>query len=1121
MQNNSKSFGPFKGVILGDFCYQTVNRDLRTGGEKILTRVARTRKRLGEMPIMVMSQGCNLHGMGAKELINKKEEDNEMGGYFIVNGNERVIRLLQMPKRNHPQALIRSSYQKRGPGYSDLAVSIRCANANGDQSTATNFLHYITTGDVTFRFVMRKQEFVIPVMLIIRSLSNVTDEELYNRIVQGDISNTFVSARVQLLLGDARRFGAYSQKESLTYLGSKFRYLMGKGKSLSVTDEQLGHTILRQKVLIHLYSYEDKLECLLLMLRKLYATAGGKCNPDNADSLQNQELLLPGHLMSTFMKEKVSEVLDSVSQTIQKDMQTDFAKTLLNLKNPKYWAKSVDRFIARTGIGASAIYLLSTGNIRSKTGLDLLQQTGFTVMAEKINFMRYLSHFRAVHRGQFFTTMRTTAIRKLLPDQWGFLCPVHTPDGAPCGLLSHLAINCTTVSDLIVAQGSALERQIEDLLISFGMLPKSKNEGGGASLAASYLVVCLDGRVLGYAAPKLCKIMASRLRQLKVDDHVPSTMEVAYMAPPIGNNGPFPGLFLSTSPGRMVRPVLHRASGKTEYIGPMEQPFMDIACLTEDIREGITTHQELDPTNILSLVASLTPYSDYNQSPRNMYQCQMAKQTMGTPCHNYTYRTDTKLFRRFDIQSPVVQTSRFREYKMDEYPNGCNAVVAVLSYTGFDMEDAMIINKNSLCRGFGHGTVYKNMVVDLEAEGKVSSSKDHKASLKFTNVKPANFERVNAALATAIKTEIEESVNTSDLDNDEDNSMLIHPSLGIDGLPIIGSRIAEGSPIYCFVDDVTGKVKIGRYKEKEPAMVQHVRRMTKANNEVVHIVIRIPRIPVVGDKFASRHGQKGILSILWPQEDMPFTEMGVCPDVIINPHAFPSRMTIGMLIESMAGKSGALHGMFQDATPFSFHETGDKLAVDYFGEQLQAAGFNYYGSEPLYSGVSGQLLQADLYIGIVFYQRLRHMVSDKFQVRSSGKRNPLTRQPVGGRKQGGGIRLGEMERDSLLSHGAAFVLMDRLLECSDKSYAYACRRCGDLLSPCTERNIVLSAGQSMTEEQNNARLRVYCRNEKCRDAVQNDNASDEAVQPVVLPYVYRFLINELASMNIKMICKVR
>jgi DNA-directed RNA polymerase I subunit RPA2 len=576
--------------------------------------------------------------------------------------------------------------------------------------------------------------------------------------------------------------------------------------------------------------------------------------------------------------------------------------------------------------------------------------------------------------------------------------------------------------------------------------------------------------------------------------------------------GPYPGLYLFMGAGRLVRPVLHRASGRKELIGPMEQPFMDIACLKEDIREGITTHQELDPTNMLSLIASLTPFSDYNQSPRNMYQCQMGKQTMGTPCHSFPHRTDNKLYRLQNPQAAICQTARHGEYKMDEYPNGTNAIVAVLSYTGFDMEDAMILNKSSYERGFGHASVYKTIKVDLkdEADRAGAGTDGDKPRMKFGNKK--------------VRKGLGSSSNGGIGTNDE----VLYPTLGNDGLPQVGSWVQEGEPLYCVIDELTNRERAGKHKEKEKACVQSVRLLgqhskgKKVNrDDVVSITLRIPRNPVIGDKFSSRHGQKGVLSILWPNTDMPFSESGISPDVIINPHAFPSRMTIGMLIESMAGKSGALHGRFQDSTPFSFHESGDKIAVDYFGEQLEAAGYSYYGSEPLYSGVSGCLMHADLYIGVVYYQRLRHMVSDKYQVRATGQVNALTRQPIKGRKKGGGIRLGEMERDSLLSHGTAFLLHDRLLNCSDKHVTYACRRCGDLLSPTTEKSSVLSAGQTAIQAmQGTSRLRVFCRNAKCRDMTKRDGSNDEMVEPIILPYVFRYLANELAGMNIKMTMEI-
>lgn len=553
------------------------------------------------------------------------------------------MRLLQIPRRNHPTALQRSNFRNRGTAYTDLGVAMRSSRWNGDQSSVTNTIHYLTTGGAVLRFVARKQEFLIPVILILRSLSGAqstteaadaaaggsvgmgcTDEELYKRIVQGDHGNTFLVARAGLLLQEARaRYGNLNTpEECLAYIGSRFRRLSLKSETAS--DVDVGHFILRRYILIHLPNYDEKLECLLLMLRKLYSFAAGDCGVDNADSLQNQEILLPGHLMSTFVKEKFEEMLQALRLGLLIEMRKDFPRTAAKLSDVKYWGKMADRYFMKSsgGVGKKVQHFLSTGNIVSTTGLDLMQVSGYTIVAEKLNFFRYCSHFRSVHRGQFFMEMKTTAVRKLLPDQWGFLCPVHTPDGGPCGLLSHLALKAKVMS--YPAELSAAEMMnLADLLTSLGVAPIGSD---GHSLASrTHLPVMLDGKVVGGAIPALCKAVVAHLRRLKVQQPpvVPPTLEIGYIAP--GNRGsPFPGLFLFTSAARLVRPVLQRATGKEELIGPLEQGFMDIACLDEDIREGITTHQELDPTNMLSLIANLTPFSDQNQSPRNMYQCQVS-----------------------------------------------------------------------------------------------------------------------------------------------------------------------------------------------------------------------------------------------------------------------------------------------------------------------------------------------------------------------------------------------------------------------------------------------------------------------------------------------------------------
>jgi DNA-directed RNA polymerase I subunit RPA2 len=566
-------------------------------------------------------------------------KDTEAGGYFLINGNERCVRLLQVPRRNFAAAIQRGSYKKLGSIYTDLGVAIRCARYTGDESSITNTLHYLTTGGVTLKFVVQKQTFLIPVILVVRALSGgspadaaggmgITDEELYRRIVQGDETNTFLVARAGLLLQDARaRFvNLHSPDECLAYIGSRFRRLASKPPTTS--DVEIGHSMLNQFVMIHLQEYGDKLECLLFMIRKLYSFAAGDCGHDDSDSLQNQEVLMPGSLLSTFVKEKFEEGLRSLRMQLSMDMRKDYTRVVAKINDPVYWGKLADRAFMKSGggIGKKVSHFLSTGNIISSSGLDQMQVSGYTIVAERLNFLRFTSHFRSIHRGQFFMEMKTTTVRKLRPDQWGFLCPVHTPDGGPCGLLSHLALKAQVITS---PDGSKAEgmKDLAKLLISLGVVPCGYgSEAGVGRLGSSHLFlpVLVDGRVIGGATSAQCKCIATYLRSLKVGS-APSilpTTEIASIAP--GNVGsPYPGLYLFTGAARLSRPVLQLATGKTEMIGPFEQAFMDIACLDEDVREGITTHQELDPTNMLSLLANLTPFSDQNQSPRNMYQCQV------------------------------------------------------------------------------------------------------------------------------------------------------------------------------------------------------------------------------------------------------------------------------------------------------------------------------------------------------------------------------------------------------------------------------------------------------------------------------------------------------------------
>lgn len=574
----------------------------------------------------------------------------------------------------------------------------------------------------------------------------------------------------------------------------------------------------------------------------------------------------------------------------------------------------------------------------------------------------------------------------------------------------------------------------------------------------------------------------------------------------------------------MMRPVRYLPNGRDDSIGSFEQVYMDIAIKPEEIDPTITTHLELAPTNFLSILANLTPFSDFNQSPRNIYQCQMGKQSMGTPSTAIKHRTDNKLYRLQSGQTPIVRPALHNKYGMDGFPNGTNAVVAVISYTGYDMEDAMILNKSSHERGFGYGTIYKSLIIDL---------KEQRGAVKSQTAPVLHF----GLGKLASNEEIRKTIDT-------------------DGLPSVGVKVNPGDPIAAYEDDTTGRTRIIKYKGDETGYIDTVRLIggDAGDTELqkIHVTIRITRSPVIGDKFSSRHGQKGVCSQKWPSVDMPFSESGIQPDVIINPHAFPSRMTIGMFVESMAGKAGAMHGLAQDATPFQFSE--DDTAIDYFGKQLLAAGYNYYGNEPMYSGITGEEFAADIYLGVVYYQRLRHMVLDKYQVRTTGPVDPVTRQPVKGRKRAGGIRFGEMERDALIAHGTSFLLQDRLMNCSDYSTAWVCRTCGSLISlgyedvsvggeligssshfptgpsgeycrvcRALEESEAERARTSLAEGRSDTdpRVRTDLRVSLSSSNLLSQQGSRGDMDVIAIPYVFRYLCAELASMGIAVSLEVK
>lgn len=692
----------------------------------------------------------------------------------------------------------------------------------------------------------------------------------------------------------------------------------------------------------HLNSNEDKFNYIIYSLKNLIKVINGDVVVDDQDSPANHELYTEVQLFALCIREKLEEIKKVLTSKILKYLKkerdnlhasgndessttnnsTTITTATLNdyilvsdIKKEQH--NAIKEIFKKTdwSIGSKLDKLMKTGDITTMSCSDIMQTTGFSIVAERINYWRYASHFQSVSRGSFFTNLKVTTVRKLRPEAWGFFCPINTPDGTPCGLLNHLTVGCNVSSTKNTLNTS--------IFYELGLNP---------SVDFSKTCLFYNGRIMGSVDETSTFVYSLRryrmLNDLKVEIIYESKENLASV------------IYVVDSVSMLLRQVINVKENKKEWIGIREQLFLDIETAnfeSNDVYYDINKfpYKEIDNLKMFSSLAGCISFGDHNPSPRNMYQCQMAKQTMGFYAYNSHIRTDNKAYQINYLQQPIVHT--YNNETFEPYPLGYNCVVAVLSYTAYDMEDAVILNKASVDRGMFKGYVISSQKINLEKHSQI--------------------------------------IKVSD----------------------VGDVIKENDIVLKYEYD--GVELFKRYDHSDTGVVEKVLIYDNGSPSIT-IIYRHLRVPTIGDKFCSRHGQKGVCSVLWPEENMPFTKKGTRPDIIINPHAFPSRMTIGMLLESMVGKVGAQDGKFIDSTIFTKNSYFDlnQEVTDFnkfikdssktnIGKELKDLGFNYFGNEPMYSGVFGTEFRTDIFIGVVYYQRLKHMVGDKYQVRTSWSNN--------------------------------------------------------------------------------------------------------------------------------------
>lgn len=709
-------------------------------------------------------------------------------------------------------------------------------------------------------------------------------------------------------------------------------------------------------------------------------------------------------------------------------------------------------------ISAGMSRAIATGNWNLKR--FRMERAGVTHVLSRLSYISALGMMTRIS-SQFEKTRKISGPRALQPSQFGMLCVADTPEGEACGLVKNLALmtHITTNDE---------EDPVRKLVFITGAEDLASVNGKEVHADGAY-VIFINGTPLALTRqPKEFLINFRRLRRLgRISVFVSIFINHHHKA-----------VHIATDEGRICRPLIIVERGKSkvtathlkslrsgtmvfddflarglvEYLDVNEENDANIAVYEDDMNET-TTHLEIEPFTILGAVAGLIPYPHHNQSPRNTYQCAMGKQAIGAIAHNQFLRIDTLLYLMVYPQKPMVKTRTIELIKYDRLPAGQNATVAVMSYSGYDIEDALVLNKASCDRGFGRCQVFRKYATTLRKYQ--NSTTDRIGDRHMVDGSPIKKHTLLEADGLAA---VGEEINNGEVYIMKQTPLNIRGTgLGSD----YGTNEFRDAPL--------------TYKLPDPSYIDKIMiTTTEAETTLIKVLTRQTRRPEVGDKFSSRHGQKGVCGIIVQQEDMPFNDQGVVPDIIMNPHGFPSRMTVGKMLELVAGKAGVLSGNLQYGTAFG----GSK--VDDMGDILISHGFSYSGKDFMTSGITGESLPAYVFFGPIYYQKLKHMVQDKMHSRARGPRAVLTRQPTEGRSRDGGLRLGEMERDCLIAYGASQLLLERLMLSSDAHEVDVCGACGMM------------------------GYQGWC--QMCK--------SSKEMAHMTIPYAAKLLIQELLSMNV-------
>ena len=981
---------------------------------------------IGKIPIMIRSEYCSLGDKKDIERIELRECEFDQGGYFIIGGGEKVIVAQERMATNFVyvfnkkeqsgfswQAEVRSSLDGSNRPPVQFAVKIAKKNTHMQNDLG---------GLITARIPYIKSD--VDIVILFRALGLESDKDIIDYIVFDESDNSFK----ELLRPSIELFSSdYKDKdECLEYLGN--RATKGTADSREKRIKR-AEEILRKDMLSHVSiergAESKKAFFIGYMIYRLGNCALGRAFGDDRDHYGKKRLDMSGVLLTGIFRQYFRNFLKSVESNIKDKLKND--KTgRINLEDV------FDTNIITNGMK----YALATGNW-GKNRVGVVLKTGVAQVLQRLTFMSSLSHLRRLNT-PLEKTGKITKPRQLHNTHWGMLCPAETPEGQACGLVKNLSL----MAFVSVGTPSKLIQKDLDEIPDFQKLSELSPESiRGKSK------IFINGSWVGITnnPEDIMERLIGQRRKACISKEIS-----------IVNNFMNKEIRIYTDSGRSLRPLFvvekyknenNETSsrlkitkqdirdltdqkmkfddlvdnGVIEFLDVEEEESSMIAMKITDLvnnRHYCTTytHCEIHPAMILGVAASIIPFPDHNQSPRNVYQSAMGKQAIGIYSTNFNMRMDTLSYLLFYPQKPLVVTQSMEFLKFKALPAGINAIVAIMCYTGYNQEDSVIMNQSSIDRGLFRSAFFRTYTSEQRIESKLKNEQfevpDRRQVSKY---RMGNYGKL-------------------------DCEGLIPP-----GTKVRGDDIIIGKTGLIQYDEDDEKAEIIKRKTdlseairpSEEGTIESVMLTTnRSGYTIAKVKCRSVRIPQIGDKFASRHGQKGTIGMTYRQEDMPFTMEGITPDIIVNPHAIPSRMTIGHLIECLNSKVAALRGLEGDSTPFT------SVTVDRIANHLHQLGYQKHGNETIFNGFTGRKVDMLIFFGPTYYQRLKHMVDDKIFSRARGPVQILTRQPTEGRARSGGLRFGEMERDCMISHGAALFLKERLMDVSDKYRVHVCQTCG-------------------------------------------------------------------------------